>query len=174
MSPVRFSGGESCFNSALGLLCDRFEAVELCTRVEARLPADINLSGHMVVAAVPPSSAAWRPTDVRSVRRHLRRKPEVLPLHRLFSAVDGAVAMPLWSGGRPLVVGPGASPEVRIDLAPSGDCDRLQSFWSAGFDLCRGLIATLPQGFPPGNHLLELSTATGCAASTTFASAPRR
>jgi len=173
--PVRFSGGESCFNSALGLLCDRFEAVELCTRVEARLPADINLSGHMVVAAVPPLVGRLAPDLTFDLFADIFvEEPEVLPLHRLFSAVDGAVAMPLWSGGRPLVVGPGASPEVRIDLAPFPvTATGCSPSGAPGFDLCRGLIATLPQGFPPGNHLLELSTATGCAASTTFASAPR-
>jgi hypothetical protein len=173
--PVPFSGGESCFNSQLGLICDRFQAVELCTRIEARMPTDIDLSGHMVVAAVPPLLGRMAPDATFDLFADIFiEEPAPMPSHGLFSAVEGAVAMPLWVGGRPLVVGPSAAPVVRIDGAPfpttATDC---APSGASGVDLCRGLTAVLPQGFPPGEHSIDLTTATGCVGSTTFRTVPR-
>jgi hypothetical protein len=171
---VQFPGGESCFLSQLGLLCARFTGAELCTRVEAHFP-DIDLTSHMVVAVVPPLLESIAPDATFDLFTDLFvEEPAPLPSQRLFSAVDAQVGMPLWFGGYPLIVGPTAAPAVRIDGAPfpatATDC---APSGASGVDLCRGLIATLPQGFAPGNHLVELTTATGCAAAASFASAPR-
>jgi hypothetical protein len=175
--PVPFSGGEICFLSKLGLICNRFEGAELCSRVEARLPGDIDLGTHMVVAVVPPMLGFMAPDATFDLFRDIfieSNPPTLAGNFGLLSVVDSPLSLPVWFG-LPFVIGPGVSPTVRIGSTPLAvSATGCAPLGLAGLEACQGLTATVPQGFPAGAHVIDVTTAAGCTgtASLTLAAKP--
>ena len=160
--------GDDCFLSfAFGLICQHFDSVQLCDRIEARLPQDITFASAMTVSVDPALLPATASIPSADLSRALVLERSVSTASGvLYSAVNGPVEVPISSGAA--AVGVHATPVATIDggafpVTP-GDCI---ASGADGIDLCQTLAVVLPQGFPPGDHTIGLETAGGCTRSMT-------
>ncbi|HEY6912251.1 MAG TPA: hypothetical protein VI356_22925 [Myxococcales bacterium] len=174
--PEAFSGcrtvpfaGDQCFLTVFGLGCNHFDSVQLCDRIEARLPQDIRNPSAMTLSVDLP----LRPTTAPALSHEMFLERSVPPPPGiLYSAVNGAVEVPISFG--PSAAGPRAAPAATLDGAafPVTPADCVAS-GADGIDLCQRLSVVLPQGFPPGDHALTLETAGACTGSMTIHLAPK-
>jgi len=169
---LTINGAESCFLSTFGLLCQPIERVELCTRIDAHLPAYV--TAHMGVGIELPLREAAAGDE--TFRAFFIEEPDTSAAEFLGirTVVDGPLDLQIWRADWPLLYGPAAQPTVLLDGAPfpvtGSGCE---STGVPGKNVCAGLNATVPQGYAAGRHLFEVTTVSGCTASSFVDLAPR-
>lgn len=145
------------------------EGLELCARIVARLPDRIAGPRTDVILELPHLPPEW--FDL--VRPVWIEQPMTTSAHLGFgAAVDAPRDARVWD--RMVVHAPAFTPSVSIGDVPlavrPGGC---VPSGVPSFELCSELTATIPQGFAPGNHTIEVTTANGCTGTASIVLGPR-